>query len=107
MAKGPRKQRNPIEKLQDQIAQLDNTARAIIEAADKPGFADAVAAFKKNQESEKAQDSKTNKEAREVAKLLHTYPGLSKQVLSALKSKIAEYKSLGVIEKYKTETEQK
>jgi len=105
MAKGPRKQRNPVEKLQDQIAQLDNTVRAIIEAADKPGFADTVSAFKKSQESKKDLDSKANKESHEIAKLLQTYPGLSKQVLSALKLKIAEYKSLGVIDKYKTEPE--
>jgi len=105
MPKGSRKSRNPVEKLLTQVSQLDNTVHAILDAACNPDFAEAIAALKKKQEEEKSKKYKLNKEAREVSKLLQTYPGLSKQILSSLKSKISEYKTLGVIEKYKTEPE--
>jgi len=105
MPKGTRNTRNPVEKLLLQVSQLDNTVNAVLESADKPDFAKSISALKLKIEENKSSQSKLNKEAREVSKLLQTYPGLSRQVLSSLKSKIAEYKTLGVIDKYKTEPE--
>lgn len=103
MPKGPRQSRNPVEKLQSFAGQLDNIVQAIFESAEKPDFASSIVALKKQNEEEQSQKTNLNKDAREVTKLLQTYPGLSKQVVLSLRSKIAEYKALGVLDKYKAE----
>jgi len=105
MAKGPRKARNPVEKLQSHVAQMDNIVQAILDSADKPEFASSIVALRQKREEEESGKTKLNKDAREVSKLLKLYPGLSKQVLVSLRSKISEYKTLNVLEKYKTEIE--
>lgn len=105
MPRGQRQSRNPVEKLQSHVAQLENIVQSILEAADKPDFVASVVALRKAQEEAQAKKSKMNNDSREVVKLLQTYPGLSKQVLVSLKSKITEYKSLDVLDKYKTDPE--
>jgi hypothetical protein len=102
MPKGPRQSKNPVEKLVLQVSQLNNTVDSILDSAVKPGFADAIIALKTKRDEEHSKGPNQDKEAREVCKLLGTYPGLAKSILSALKSKISEYKALGVIDKYKS-----
>lgn len=105
MPRGQRQSRNPVEKLQSHVAQLGNIVQSILEAAEKPDFVTSIVALRKAQEEAQAKKSKLNNDAREVVKLLQTYPGLSKQVLVSLKSKITEYKFLDVLDKYKTDPE--
>jgi hypothetical protein len=104
-AKGSRKSRNPVEKLQSQISQLQNVCDAILDSAENPDFAQSIIELRKKKESEQSNKSKLGKEAREAVKLLRKYPGLSKQFLSSIRSKISEYRSLNVLDKYKTESE--
>jgi len=101
MPKGKRQARNPVEKLQVISGQLENAVEAVMEAALKPDFSTLIQQLKAKREEESEKKTKLNKEAREVTKLLVQYPGLSRQVLSGLKSKIAEYKALSVLDKYK------
>jgi len=105
MPKGPRQSRNPVEKLQAYGTQLENIFQAILESAEKPDFVSSIIALKKKIEDDTSNKTKLNKEAREVTKLLQTYPGLSKQILISLRSKISEYKALNVLEQYKTAIE--
>jgi hypothetical protein len=102
MPKGTRQARNPVEKLVAQVSQLNNVVDSILESADKPGFVEAIVALKSKKTETQAKGPNQNKEAKEVNKLLKTYPGLAKSILSTLKSKISEYKALGVIDKYKS-----
>ncbi|HON12011.1 MAG TPA: hypothetical protein PLE24_14185 [Chitinispirillaceae bacterium] len=101
MSRGPRQSRNPVEKLQEHVSQLGNIVEAILESAEKPDFVESVLALKRKKKEGKTGKADVNKEAKEVGKLLQMYPGLSKQVLGMLRSRIGEYKELGVIEKYK------
>jgi hypothetical protein len=103
MPKGVRKSRNPVEKLQEIVSQLQNVTEAILNEAAKPDFPASVAQLKARSREKESKKIRLSKEACEVSKLLQTFPGLSKQVLAALKSKIAEYQLLGVLEKYKVE----
>ena len=103
MSRGPRQSRNPVEKLQEHVSQLGNIVEAILESAEKPDFVESVLALKRKKKEEKTGKTDVNKEAKEVGKLLQMYPGLSKQVLASLRSRIAEYNILGVIDKYKAE----
>lgn len=105
MPKGQRKARNPVEKLQGMVSMMENITHAIIENAGKPEFAASMEALRSKKEAGKGGKSKRNKEASEVAKQLTTYPGLARQTLTFVKGKIGEYKTLGVLEQYKTEPE--
>ena len=73
----------------------------ILNESGNPEFAATIAELKEKIES--AEANKLNKEAREVSKQLLKFPGLSKQVLAVVRAKIAEYKLLGVIDKFKKE----
>lgn len=103
MAKGNCQARNPLEKLQALTGQLENAVDSIMDAASKPDFSTLIQQLKTKREGEALKKTKLNKEGREISKLLVHYPGLSRQILSGLKSKIAEYKALAVIDKYKTD----
>lgn len=103
MPKGKRQSRNPVEKLQSSISQLNNIFLSILDSADKPDFMTTLVAFKKSMTDLDSKKSKPNSDALEIIKLLQTYPGLSKQILSYLKFRISEYKALNVLDKYKSE----
>lgn len=103
MPKGQRKPRNPIEKLMSCVAQMENTVQSVLDNADKPEFVNSIIALRKKKEEENNKKSTINDEAREVVKQLQKYPGLSKQSLSFLRSKISEYKTLNILSKYETE----
>ena len=99
MARVVRKTRNPVERLQDLVSQLGNVTESILEEAEKPDFAGSIAKMR----DAAAKKVILCKDAQEVSRHLQMYPGISRQVLASLRMKIAEYKSLGVLEKYKTE----
>lgn len=103
MPRGVRKTRNPVERLQDLVSQLENVTEAILEEAEKTDFAGSIALLKARMKDAAAKKVILCKDAQEVSRHLQTYPGISKQVLASLRMKIAEYKSLGVLEKYKAE----
>jgi len=105
MPRGGRAIKNPFEKLILQYGQIENTIQAIIDSAEKPDFVSSIVSLKQKMEDEASNKSKLNDDAREVLKLLQTYPGLSKSVLAHLRSKISEYKSLGILDKYKSDPE--
>ena len=102
MTKGVRKEVNPGAKLQSLINHFEKTMKLILNEAGKPEFTASIAQLKGKREAAAAKKNKLNKDAQEVSRHLQKYPGLSRQVLTALRSKIAEYKELGVIEKYMT-----
>lgn len=102
MPKGIRQSKNPIEKLDSHIAHLGNIIQAIYDSAEKPDFVSGILALKAKRQYATSVANSQNKEAREVDKLLKLYPGLAKPILSALKSKILEYKALDILDKYKT-----
>jgi hypothetical protein len=103
MARVVRKTRNPVERLQDLVSQLGNVTESILEEAEKPDFAGSIALLKTKMQDAAAKKVILCKDAKEVSRHLQMYPGISRQVLASLRMKIAEYKSLGVLEKYKTE----
>jgi hypothetical protein len=103
MPKGVRKTRNPVERLQDLVSQLGNVTEAILEDAQKPEFSSAIALLKAKRKQEESEKVHLCKDAQEVVRYLQTYPGISRQVLASLRMKIAEYKNLGVLDKYKTD----
>ncbi len=105
MPKGQRQTRNPVERLFAVSSMLENVVQSVLDSADNPTFASSIIEFRKKREEEESKKSNLNKDAREVMKLLQTYPGLSKQTLGHLRSKIAEYKDLDIIEKYKIDSE--
>jgi hypothetical protein len=107
MPKGPRKSRNPVERLVAQVSQLNHVVDSILDSADKPGFVEAIVTFKEKKSGGSSRGQNQNKQSREVNKLLKIYPGLAKPILITLKSKISEYKGLGVIDKYKTVAQDK
>lgn len=103
MAKGKREPVNPVTKLEIIASQLVNLKNSLIEAASKPDFAQKVAALKAKQAGEDQTKSKLNKESSEIVKHLKAYPGLSRQILTHVRSKIAEYKTLNILETFKNE----
>lgn len=105
MPRGQRQSRNPVEKLFEQAGQIENTLQALLESAGKPDFINSIESLRKKREEDQSKKSKLNADSREVLKLLQTYPGLSKTILVSLKSKISEYKNLGILDKYKTDPE--
>lgn len=105
MPRGKRQSKNPVEKLITQVSQLDNIVQAILEGADKPDFVSSIISLRKLKEVEESKKTKLNSDGNETVKILQTYPGLSKVCLSFLKSKCSEYKSLGVLDQYKTDQE--
>ena len=105
MPKGQRKARNPVEKLQVMVSMMENITNSIVENAGKPEFAASMEALRSRIETGKDGKTKQNKEAREVAKQLRTYPGLARQTLTFVKGKIGEYKALNVLDQYKIEPE--
>lgn len=103
MPKGKRTPVNPVEKLEIIATQLVNIKDSLIEAASKPDFAQKIADLKAKLAVEEKSKSNLNKETLEIVKHLKAYPGLSKQILTHVRSKIAEYKTLNILETFKTE----
>lgn len=103
MPKGKRTPVNPIEKLETIAGQLVNIKDALIEAASKQDFALLIAALKEKQVGEQQSKSHLNKETSEIVKHLKAYPGLSKQILTHVRSKIAEYRTLKILETFEKE----
>lgn len=91
---------NPLEKLMTLSSQLDNVIKSIFENAGKPEFQSSLLELKAKLDN--SESSEMSKDASEIVKLLQQYDGLSKPTLQFLRSKIAEYKDLGVLENYKT-----
>jgi|LFRM01.1.fsa_nt_gb hypothetical protein len=105
MSKRQRISKNPVDKLIQNVSQLDNIVKSILENADKPDFVSSLVSLRQQKEEEDSKKSRLSSEGTEIVKILQTYPGLSKVALVFLKSKISEYKSLGVLDQYKSGAE--
>jgi len=103
MAKGKREPVNPVAKLEIIASQLMNLKESFIRAVSQPDFVQKVAALKAKQAGEDQTKSRLNKETREIVKHLRAFPGLSRQILTHVRSKIAEYKTLNILETFKNE----
>lgn len=101
MTKGLRQSRNPVERLVSLKSQLENVVQAILDSASNPNFSKEIEELKKQIDAEESKKSNINKESREIMKLLQTYPGLSKQVLTFLKTRINDYTEINAIDKFK------
>jgi hypothetical protein len=101
MTIGIKKGVNSGKKIQNLILQFERTMKLILKEAGKPEFAASITQLKEEIKASDEKKNKLNQDARSVSKHLQTYPGLSRQVLTAIRAKIAEYRTLGVIEKYK------
>lgn len=98
-----RAMQNPFEKLITLSAQLDNVIKAIFESAGSPEFLSSLSELKSKLINDNPEE--ISKDTTEIVKLLQMYEGLSKPTLAYLKSKINEYKDLGVLNNYKSMVE--
>lgn len=98
----PRSTKNPIDKLLENVSSFEGIVQSIFEnAASNPNFIKEIIEIKKKNDEENSNKQKLTEDGQDIVKLLETYPGLSKYVLSHVKGKISEYKSLGLLESMK------
>lgn len=106
--KRPRKLRNPYERLLQSAAQLSNIVDLIFDSAESPDLKEALLDARKIRDDRKTKSEEKNVIVKsydgdlgEIIKLLEQYPQLAKQILAHTKSKISEYKNLGVLKDFK------
>lgn len=85
------------------LKEFRTTMEMIINEAGKPEFAASITQLKEKT----VKTVKLNKDVLQMKGYFQRYPGLSRQFLSAVRGKIAEYTDLGVIDKYTTELDNK
>jgi len=100
MARG-RKTPNPVSKLINLNNQLALTIESLVQSSAEPDFQEQVQTIKADLEKREKKENALNREAKEISRILSRYPGLSKEVLFDVKTKVSNYKRLDILDNFR------